>query len=132
MAGLVPAFSFVQAQHSCVCYRRVSRIAELSEVVFFDALNVFSGSLSVYVPCCVWRACGTCKDARMCAHQREISLSKTPADIGKHRVFSGLAANAQIRAICVRKPGALEAFLYPPLEEIDIRDIVIRWYVVHE
>src|SRR6202051_2532062 len=59
-------------------------------------------------------------------------LAETPADFRKQRIFAGLAAHAQIRAVRVREAGALETFPRTPLEVIDGRKIAESGEIVHE
>src|SRR6266478_10121552 len=53
-------------------------------------------------------------------------------DLGKQRVFAGLAAYAQIIAVRFREPGAFETFPRTSLQVIDGRKIPEGGDIIHE
>src|SRR6266478_8194224 len=59
-------------------------------------------------------------------------LTEAAVDLGKQRIFAGLAADAQIVAVRFREPGALETFPGAPLEVIDGGKIAEGRDIIHE
>src|SRR5882672_2780296 len=59
-------------------------------------------------------------------------LPEAAVDLGKQRVFAGLAADAQIIAVRFRKPRAFQTFPHTSLEVIDGRKITEGGDIIHE
>ena len=61
-----------------------------------------------------------------------VLLSYALTNIGQQGIFAGLPADAQIIAVRVGKPGALQAFARTSFKVVDGRKISVGWHFIDE